>query len=157
MEEQRVLKNVNNCLNTNIFSYLETPVGKTYNLYSNVVHFLTPVLIRHLWQLKTVVFLHRCLIRALLLAEYFATLLHGTTFLTHLKLFFCLIWAVWHLNHFIWKLNALLLERLLPGILSYSVNHSHLSNIDCLMACTACLVCLISAVNGHSKKKRKKS
>ncbi len=30
--------------------------------------FLTPVLIRHLWQLKTVVFLHRCLICVVLLS-----------------------------------------------------------------------------------------
>jgi hypothetical protein len=28
----------------------------------------------------------------------------------------------------------------------------HLSNIDCLMACTACLVCFISTVKGCSKK-----
>jgi hypothetical protein len=41
-------------------------------------------------------------------------------------------------------------------IVSVHPNHRHLSNIDCLMACTACLVCLISTVNGHSKKKRKK-
>ena len=34
------------------------------NLYLNVVPLLTPVLIRHLWQLKTVVFLHWCLICA---------------------------------------------------------------------------------------------
>ncbi len=53
--EQRTLKNVNNCLNTNIYSYLETSGGQSSNLYSNVAHFLTPVLIRHLWQLKTVV------------------------------------------------------------------------------------------------------
>jgi hypothetical protein len=50
------------CLNTSIYSYLETYGGQSSNLYSNVVHFLTPVLIRHLWQLKTVVFLHWCLI-----------------------------------------------------------------------------------------------
>jgi len=146
------VKKCYNCLNTNIFSYLETPGSKSYNLYLNNVNFLTPVLIRHLWQLKTVVFLHRCLIRAVLLAEHCSTLLPVPTFLTHLKLFFCLIWAVWHLNHFILELNALLLERLLPGILSYSVNHRHLSNIsiiDCLMAHIACLVCLISTVNGQ--------
>jgi hypothetical protein len=47
-------------LNTNIYSYLETSGGQSSNLYLNVVHFLTPVLIRHLWQLKTVVFLHWC-------------------------------------------------------------------------------------------------
>ncbi len=34
------------------------------NLHLNVVHFSTPVLIRHMWQLKTVVILHWCLIRA---------------------------------------------------------------------------------------------
>jgi hypothetical protein len=37
--EQRALKNVNNCLNTNIYSYLETPGGQSYILYYNVVHF----------------------------------------------------------------------------------------------------------------------
>ncbi len=41
--------------------------GQNSNLFLNVAHFSTPVLIRHLWQLKTVVFLHRCLICALLL------------------------------------------------------------------------------------------
>jgi hypothetical protein len=61
------LKNVNNCWNTNIYSYLETSSGQIYNLYLNVVHFLTPVLIRHLWQLVTVVFLHWCLLCACLL------------------------------------------------------------------------------------------
>ena len=65
--EQRTLKNVNNYLNTNIYSYLETCGGQSYNLYFNAVHFLTPVLIRHLRQLKTVVFLHWCLICAFLL------------------------------------------------------------------------------------------
>ncbi len=34
--------------------------------------------------------------------------------------------------------------------------YRHLSNIDCLMACTACLVCFISTVNVHTKKKKKK-
>jgi hypothetical protein len=33
------------------------PGGQSSNLYLNIVHFSTPVLIRHLWQLKTVVFL----------------------------------------------------------------------------------------------------
>jgi len=31
--------------------------------------FSTPVVIRHLWQLKTAVFLHRCLISAVLLLQ----------------------------------------------------------------------------------------
>jgi hypothetical protein len=35
--EQRNLKNVNNCLNTNIYSYLETSGGQSSNLYLNVV------------------------------------------------------------------------------------------------------------------------
>jgi uncharacterized protein YerC len=38
--EQRALKNVNNCLNTNIYTYLETSGGQSSNTYSNVVHFL---------------------------------------------------------------------------------------------------------------------
>ncbi len=37
---QRALRNVNNCLNNNIYSYLETSGGKSYNLYLNVVHFV---------------------------------------------------------------------------------------------------------------------
>jgi hypothetical protein len=37
--EQRALKNVNNGLNTNIYSYLETSGGQSYNLYLNFVHF----------------------------------------------------------------------------------------------------------------------
>ncbi len=32
------LKNVNNCLNTNIYSYRETSGGQSSNLYLNVVH-----------------------------------------------------------------------------------------------------------------------
>jgi hypothetical protein len=38
--EQHSLKNVNNCLNTNIYSYLETPGGQSSNTYLKVVHFL---------------------------------------------------------------------------------------------------------------------
>jgi hypothetical protein len=45
--EQHALKNVNNCLNTNIHLYLEKPGGQISNLCFNVVHLLTPVLIRH--------------------------------------------------------------------------------------------------------------
>ncbi len=37
--EQRTLKNVNDCWNTNIYSYLEASGGKSYNLYLNVVQF----------------------------------------------------------------------------------------------------------------------
>jgi len=42
--EQHTFKNVNNCLNTNTYSYLETSGGQSYNLYINVVLFSTPVL-----------------------------------------------------------------------------------------------------------------
>ncbi len=38
--ETACFKNVNNCLNTNIYSYLETSGGQSYNPYLNVVHFL---------------------------------------------------------------------------------------------------------------------
>ncbi len=37
--EQHALKNVNNCLNSNIHSYLETSGGQSSNLYLSIVHF----------------------------------------------------------------------------------------------------------------------
>ena len=33
------LKIINDCLNKNVYSYLETSGGQSYNLYLNVVHF----------------------------------------------------------------------------------------------------------------------
>ncbi len=33
------IKNVNNCSNTNIYSYIEASSGQSYNLYLNNVHF----------------------------------------------------------------------------------------------------------------------
>jgi hypothetical protein len=62
--EQHILKNTNNFLNTNIYSYLETSGGQSCNPYLNVVHFLNTELIINLWQLKTAVFLYWCLIHA---------------------------------------------------------------------------------------------
>jgi hypothetical protein len=38
--------------------HLETFGGQSSNLYLNVAHFATLVKCKHLWQLKTVVFLH---------------------------------------------------------------------------------------------------
>jgi hypothetical protein len=37
--EECTLKSVNNCLNTNIYSYFETSGGQSSNLYLNVVNF----------------------------------------------------------------------------------------------------------------------
>jgi hypothetical protein len=69
--EQRALKIVNNCLNSSIYSYLDTSDHQSSNLYLNVVHFFSmPVFIGHLLQLKAVVFLHWCLIHTILLFEY---------------------------------------------------------------------------------------
>ncbi len=65
--EQRTLRNVNNYLNTNIYSYLETSGGQRSNLYFRQFIFSTWVSIIHLWQLRTIVFLHWCLIRAVIL------------------------------------------------------------------------------------------
>jgi hypothetical protein len=62
--EQHALKIVNNSLNSNIYSYLETFGGQSCNLYLNEVHFFNTVLIRHLLQLMIVFILHWCLIRA---------------------------------------------------------------------------------------------
>jgi hypothetical protein len=66
--DHHALKNINNCENTNISFYLATSGGLNSNLYLNV-HFSTPVLITHMWQLKTAIFLHSCLICAVLLAS----------------------------------------------------------------------------------------
>ncbi len=60
--EPCTFKNVNSYLNANINSYLEVSGGQSSNPYLNIVHFSTPELIRRLWQLKTVVYLHCCLI-----------------------------------------------------------------------------------------------
>ena len=38
--EQSALKNLSNCLNDNIYSYLETSSGQSSNLYLDVVRFL---------------------------------------------------------------------------------------------------------------------
>ncbi len=59
--EQSALKNVNSCLNTNIYSYLETSGGQSSNPYLNIAHFSAIELIKNLWQLKTAVFMHWCL------------------------------------------------------------------------------------------------
>ncbi len=37
--EQHALKNVNKCLNTNIYSYLDTSGDQSSHLYLNIVHF----------------------------------------------------------------------------------------------------------------------
>jgi hypothetical protein len=42
--DHHTLKNVNNCLNSNIYSNLETSVGQSYNLYLNVVHFFNTII-----------------------------------------------------------------------------------------------------------------
>ncbi len=55
---QCTLKNVYNGMHTNIYSYLATSGGQNHNNIIMLFIFSTPVLIRHLWQLKTVNFLH---------------------------------------------------------------------------------------------------
>jgi hypothetical protein len=41
--EEPALKIVNSCLNTNIYSYLETSCGQSLNQYLNVVHFFNTI------------------------------------------------------------------------------------------------------------------
>jgi len=42
-KEHRTFKNVNNCLNINIYAYLDISSGKSFNLYLNVVHFFNTI------------------------------------------------------------------------------------------------------------------
>ncbi len=60
-------KNVNNCLITNIYSYLETSGGRSSNLYINVVIFFNTYVNLTPSQPNTIVFLHWCLMCAVLL------------------------------------------------------------------------------------------
>ncbi len=77
------LRNVNNCLNTNIYSYLEISGGQSSNLFLSLFMFSTPVLIIRLRQLKVVFFLHWCLIHAAL--EFVKSI--GTSGITKLCLY----------------------------------------------------------------------
>jgi hypothetical protein len=65
--EEHTLKKCKQLLEYQNEIYIETSGGQNSNLYLSIVHFSTPVLIRQLWQLKTVVFLHSCLLFAALL------------------------------------------------------------------------------------------
>jgi hypothetical protein len=47
--------------------------------------FSAPVIIRHLWQLKTVVYLHRCLIRAFILHMLSVVMLRSAYFIVMLS------------------------------------------------------------------------
>ena len=49
--------------------------------------------------------------------------------------------------------TAQLTDKMIPVHRKLRIDHRHLRNIDCLMACTACLVCFSSSVNGCSKRK----
>jgi hypothetical protein len=108
--EQRILKNVNNCLNTNIYSYLETSGGQSSNLNFNVVHFSTPVLIRQLWQLKTAVFFHRCLICAVLLK---LTTARNTNWKGRL----CTVDLLIEVTYFVAKVKNVFIIKMSPSIL----------------------------------------
>jgi hypothetical protein len=56
------------------FIYLYTSVGQNSNLCLNVIHFSTQALIRHPWQHKTVVFMHRVLLSVNMPCSYTAQL-----------------------------------------------------------------------------------
>jgi hypothetical protein len=67
--EHRSLKNVSNSLIINIYSYLETSGSQSSNLYVNAVHFFNISVNKTSvdTDVKTVVFLHCCLICVVLL------------------------------------------------------------------------------------------
>ncbi len=72
--------NVNNYFNQHLLLPRDIWWSK-FNLYLNVVRFFNTTIIRHLWQIKTVVFLHCCLIHAALLQSCRC----------HLTIYFCAI------------------------------------------------------------------
>ncbi len=110
--EQHALKNVNNNLNTNIFTL--TFGGQSSNLFLNVAQFFMPVLIRHLWQLKTVVFLHWSLIFAILLSRQHKTLMLSSRYL--FLFLHCLSFKMNNLNSIRFDENYLFfLGRFIPG------------------------------------------
>ncbi len=63
-------KNVNNCLNTHNYYYLRDIQVKVLISIYFLFMFSATVLVRHLRQHKTVVFLHQCLIHAVLLSLF---------------------------------------------------------------------------------------
>ncbi len=116
--EQHVLKSVNKCLNTNISTYSKTSSGGSSNLYL-ICFFSTPALIRHLWQLKTVAFLHCCLICGALLANIYLVKLSATaTILTHRYL-------------------IIYLSRL-PRAMRHKQNHFYMCYHRCLQSVVSC-------------------
>ncbi len=65
--EEHTLKKCKQLLEYQNEIYIETSGGQNSNSYSSIVHFSTPLLVRHRWQLNTVVSLHSCLLFAALL------------------------------------------------------------------------------------------
>ncbi len=82
--------------------------------------FSTPVLIRHLWQLKTVFFLHWCLIFAVLLVSLCSTLTAHVCSLS--------MWMKWSL----WREVVILLYGLI-----YHVLIRHLWRLKTVFSCTS--------------------
>ncbi len=98
--EQHALKNVNNYLNTNIDSYLETSGGQSSNPYFNVVHFLAPELIRNLWEHQTAVFQHWFLIHYITkeVENRYALPFGGIRLLNLFYLFIQKLFKIWKVN-----------------------------------------------------------
>ncbi len=68
--EQQTLKNVNKLSQyQHLLSLRVAWWSKFSSIFKYCCPFIMPVLIRHRWQLKTAVFLHRCLICAVLLLQ----------------------------------------------------------------------------------------
>ncbi len=68
--EQHALRIVNNCLNTNIYSYLEKSGGQNSNLHLNVVHFFNTSLNKTSVAASDSFLLHSHLICAVLLRKF---------------------------------------------------------------------------------------
>jgi hypothetical protein len=71
--------NVSSCLNTNIYSYLETTGGQSSNLYLKVIHFVNTNVNK---TSVAAAFLHWCIIRGVLLITAVKSFIFQATIVT---------------------------------------------------------------------------
>jgi len=85
--EQHTLKNVNICKNTKILLLISDIWWLKFKYIFNFHLFFDTRVFRHLWQPKTAVFLHRCLLHSVLLNKTVCALTSHSNFFKYLIFF----------------------------------------------------------------------